>query len=174
MSQLPDGIDLPRHRDFQGRGAGQWIRRAFITLLFAFVVAALFDVFGQGTVSDSARAAAGSLTVSAPTSVRGGLMYQARIRIHASEAIGAPVLQFDRGWFDQTTVNTVQPEPVGTTSDDEHVKMRFPPLAPGRTLLVYLDLQANPTNVGSHDADVTLLDADRPIASVDRSQVDWP
>ena len=49
-----------------------------------------------------------------------------------------------------------------------------PPLAPGRTLVVYINLEANPTNVGSHDADVALLDGNRPIATIDRTQIDWP
>jgi hypothetical protein len=173
-SRLPDGIDLPRHRDFQGREVGQWLRRAFLTLLVVFVAAALLNVFGQRTVTDEASGAAASLTVTAPTDVRGGLMYQARFTIHANEAIGAPVLQLDRGWYEATTINTVEPEPAATTTDEDHVKLRFPPLAPGRTLVVYINLQANPTNVGSHHTDVTLLDADRPIATVERSQMDWP
>jgi hypothetical protein len=174
MAQLPDGIDLPRHRDLAGRNAGQWIRRIVLALLAVFVVAALLDVFGQRTITDEASGAGATLTVSAPTSVRGGLMYQARFTIQAEEAIGAPVLQLDRGWYEQTTINTVEPEPAATTTDLDHIKLRFPPLAPGRSLVVYINFQANPTNVGTHDADVTLLDADRPIATIDRTQIDWP
>jgi len=174
MSQLPDGIDLSRDRDLEGRELGQWLRRGFLLLLLAFVVAALFNVFGQAETTSEAEGAAATLSVSAPTAVRGGIYYQARFTIHAREAIGAPVLQLDRGWYEGTTVNTVEPEPAQTTTDENHIKLRFPPLAPGRTLVVYLDLQTNPTNVGSHDADVTLLDADRPIATIDRSEIAWP
>lgn len=174
MSQLPDGIDLPRHRDFVGRGIGQWLRRGFMALLFVFVVAALFDVFGQGSTTSEASGPAAALSLTAPKSVRGGLYYQARFRIHANEPIGAPVLQLDRGWYEETTVNTLEPEPAATTTDEDHIKLRFPPLAPGRTLIVYMNLQANPTNVGSHEADVTLLDGDRPIATIERTQMDWP
>jgi hypothetical protein len=174
MAELPDGIDLPRHRDLEGRELGQWLRRGFLTLLVIFILAALFDVFGQGSTTSEASGTAATLSLTAPTSVRGGLYYQARFRIHANEAIGAPVLQLDRGWYEQTTVNTLEPEPVATTSDEDHIKLRYPPLAPGRTLVVYLNLQANPTNIGSHDTDVTLLDANRPITTIDRTQIDWP
>lgn len=174
MSQLPDGIDLPRHRDFEGRGLGEWVSRAWLLLLLAFVVAALFNVFGQAETTSEADGAAATLTVEAPEAVRGGIYYQAHFTIEAREAIGAPVLQLDRGWYEGTTVNTVEPEPAATTTDEDHVKLRFPPLAPGRTQVVYINLQANPTNVGSHGADVTLLDADRPIATIDRTQIDWP
>ena len=112
--------------------------------------------------------------MTAPESVRGGLLYQARFSIHAFRALAAPVLVLDRGWYDQTTVNTLQPEPVGTTSDARHVKLRFSPLAAGRTELVYLDFQANPTNVGTHSAGVALYDGSRRLASIDRTQLDFP
>jgi hypothetical protein len=174
MSDLPDGIDLARHRDFQGRERGQWARRVFLVILLAFVVAALLNVFGSASTTSEASGPAATLTVTAPEAVRGGILYQARFTIHALRPIGAPVIVLDRGWFEQTTVNTLEPEAVATTSDKNHVKLRFPPLAPGRTLVVYLDLQANPTNVGSHEADVALYDADRPLAAVERTQIDFP
>jgi hypothetical protein len=112
--------------------------------------------------------------MTAPSRVRGGLLYQATFEIHAFKPIDAPVLVLDRGWYEDTTVNTVEPEAVGSTTDEDHVKLRFAPLAPGRTLVVYIDFQANPTNVGSHDADVALYDGARPIAVLDRTQVDFP
>jgi hypothetical protein len=174
MSDLPAGIDLGRHRDFEGRELGQWLRRGFLLVLTAFVIAALLNVFGQASTTSEARGAAATLTLTAPPSVRGGILYQARFEIDAHQAIGAPVLVLERGWYDQTTVNTVEPEPAGTTTDPDQVKFRFPPLAPGRTLVVYMNFQVNPTNVGSHDAGVALYDGSTPIASIDRTQVDFP
>jgi hypothetical protein len=35
----------------------------------------------------------------------------------------------------------------------------------GRTLVVYIEFQANPVIVGSHDAEVSLYDGGRPVAS---------
>lgn len=174
MSDLPQGIDLPRHRDFRGKQAGQWLRHGFLLLLTIFVLAALLNVFGARPQTEEAGAGAASLKVTAPERVRGGLLYQARLEIHATEAIGAPTLVFDKGWIEETTINTVQPEPAETTSDPKHLKMRFPPLTPGRTLAVYISLQANPNDVGTHNADVALYNADEEIASVDRTQVNFP
>ncbi|MGN6201678.1 MAG: hypothetical protein ACTHNY_04665 [Solirubrobacterales bacterium] len=174
MSDLPQGIDLPRHRDFEGKGAGQWLRHGFLLLLTIFVIAALFNAFGAKPQTQEASAAAASLKVTAPERVRGGLLYQARIEVHANEAIGAPTLVFDKGWIEETTINTVEPEPADTTSDGRHLKMRFPPLEPGRTLAVYIALQANPNDVGTHNADLSLYDADEEIASIDRTQVNFP
>jgi hypothetical protein len=174
MSDLPQGIDLPRHRDFEGKALGQWLRHGFLLLLTIFVVAALLNAFGAKPQTQEASAAAASLKITAPERVRGGLLYQARLQIHAKEAIGAPTLVFDKGWIEETTINTVQPEPAETTSDPKHLKLRYPPLTPGRTLNVYISLQANPNDVGTHDANVALYDADEEIASIDRTQVNFP
>jgi hypothetical protein len=175
VDDLPAEIDLDRHRDFQGRMTGQWLRRGFLTLLLLFLIAALANLFGQAAATDSASGAAGTLSVKAPSRVRGGITYQAEFVLHANEPLGAPTLVLDRGWVDQTTVNTVQPEPVGTTSDaDGNLKLRFPSMPPGRTLVVYVQFQANPINIGSHDAGVALYDGAKPIAQISRTQFDFP
>ncbi|MFL5899175.1 MAG: hypothetical protein ACJ76D_12090 [Solirubrobacterales bacterium] len=174
MADLPQGIDLPRHRDFEGRRTGQWLRHGFLVLLSAFVVAALLNAFGARTSTEEASATAASLKVTAPERVRGGLLYQARLEIEANEAIGAPTLVFDKGWIEETTVNTLEPEPAETTTDLGHLKVRYAPLPPGRTLTVYISLQANPNDVGTHNADVALYDADEEIVSIDRTQVNFP
>jgi hypothetical protein len=172
---LPAEIDLGRHRDFQGRAAGQWIRRGFLALLFVVLVAALANFFGQAAATDTASGAEGTLSVKAPSRVRGGLTYQGEFAIHAKEAMAAPTLVLDRGWVDQTTVNTVQPEPAGSTTDaDGTLKLRFPAMTAGRTLVVYIDFQVNPINVGTHDADVALYDGAKPVAQISRTQIDFP
>jgi hypothetical protein len=174
MSDLPDGIHLPRHRDFEGKQVAQWARHGFLLLLVAFAGAALLNAFGAKATSSEARSSVASLKVTAPERVRGGLLYQARFHIHAFEAIGAPTLVLEKGWVEETTINTLEPEPADTTSDSDSLKIRYPPLPPGQVLDVYLALQANPNNVGSHDAGVALYDADEPLLEIDRSQVNFP
>lgn len=174
MSDLPDGIDLPRHRDFEGKLPGQWLRHVYLVVLLAFVVAALLNVFGAVPTTSEATGAAATLKVTAPEHIRGGLLYQARIEIHARQPIGAPTLVLDRGWIEETTLNTLEPEPAETTTDEGHLKVRYPPLPPGRILTVYVNFQANPNDVGSHNQGVALYDADEEIASVDRTQVNFP
>jgi hypothetical protein len=174
MSDPPDGIDLSRHRDLKGKLPGQWLRHGFLLLLTAFVVAALLNVFGAHPETSEAVAPAATLKVIAPERVRGGLLYQARFEIHANEAIGAPTLVLDRGWIEETTINTLEPEPAETTTDLGHLKVRYPPMPAGRALTVYIALQANPNNVGTHDAGVALYDADERLASIDRTQVNFP
>jgi hypothetical protein len=174
VPDLPSGIDLARHRDFEGRNVGQWMRHGFLILLTAFLVAALLNVFGQSSSTSTASSPAATLTVTAPESLRGGLLYQAKFQIHAVQEIKAPVLVLDHGWFDETTINAVAPEPAGASSDAAHLKYRFDPLSAGRTLIVYVDLQTNPTNVGSRNADASLYDGDRRLVSIDRTQLNFP
>ncbi|HET8565666.1 MAG TPA: hypothetical protein VFL77_04240 [Solirubrobacterales bacterium] len=174
MSDLPQGIDLARHRDLEGKGPGQALRHVFLLLLVVFVAAALLNAFGARPSTSEASGAAGTLKVTAPERVRGGLLYQARIEVHALQPIGAPTLVFDKGWIEETTLNTLEPEPAETTSDAGHLKVRYPPLQPGRILHVYVALQTNPNNVGTHDQSIALYDADEEIASIDRTQVNFP
>jgi hypothetical protein len=174
MSDLPQGIDLSRHRDFEGKRLGQWLRHGFLLLLTVFVVAALLNAFGAHPQTSEAVAPAGTLKITAPERLRGGLLYQARLEIHASQPIGAPTVVFDRGWIEETTINTLQPEPAETTTDLGHLKIRYPPMPPGRTLTVYISLQANPNDVGTHHAGVALYDADERLAAVERTQVNFP
>ena len=172
---LPAEIDLGRHRDFEGRRGGQWLRRGFLTLLLLLIVAALANLFGQAAATDTASGAAGTLSAKVPSRVRGGLTYQGEFVLQASEDIGAPTLVLDRGLVDQTTLNTVQPEPAGSTTDaDGNLKLRFAPMPAGRTLVVYVEFQANPINIGSHDADFSFYDGDEEIASIPRTQIDFP
>lgn len=174
MSDLPDGIDLARHRDFEGKRIGQWARHAFLLLLAVFLLAALLNVFGARPTTSEARSSVAKLRVSAPERVRGGLLYQARFQIHAFQPIGAPTLVLEKGWVEETTINTLEPEPADTTSDAGSLKIRYPPMSPGQILDVYVALQADPNNVGSHDAGVSLYDADELLLSLDRSQFNFP
>lgn len=174
MADLPAGIDLSKHRDFEGRNPGQWLRHGFLILMTALLVAALLNVFGERPSTSTATSPVATLTMTAPQRLRGGLLYQAKFEIHARRDLKAPVLVLDQGWFDETTINAIEPEPAGATSDSQHVKYRFSPLSAGRTLTVYVGLQANPTNVGSHDAGVALDDGTHPLVSINRTQLNFP
>ena len=174
MADLPGGIDLGRHRDFEGRKLGQGLRHGFLILLTAFLVAALLNAFGEESATSTAGSPAASLTLTAPQRLRGGLLYQAKFEIHARRDLKAPVLVLDQGWFDETTINAIEPEPAGATSDGQHVEYRFSPLSAGRNLTVYVGLQANPTNIGSHDAGVALDDGTHPLVSINRTQLNFP
>lgn len=158
----------------EGRQLGQWVRRAVLILFAAIVVTALLNVFGQTPTTSTARSSAVSLTVTSPTRVRGGLLYQARFEIQAHQLIHNLNLVMNKGWFDQTSVNAIEPQPETESSDADQIKLGFGSLDQGRTLLVYVYFQVNPTNIGTHDTGVGIADGSQPLVSLSRSQFNFP
>src|ERR1051325_2709911 len=73
VPELPGSLEPERHRDLRGRSPAPWVRRVYVAILLAFVVLALFDVFGQRTsTATSVAPGRATLTVDAPKRVRGG------------------------------------------------------------------------------------------------------
>ena len=52
--------------------------------------------------------------------------------------------------------------------------MTFPALKAGRSLVVWIYFQVNPTNLGNRSQDVELDDGTRQLASIHRSVTVWP
>jgi hypothetical protein len=169
----PDCISLEAHRD-DDHLVERWVRWAFVATLLAIAIAALAGVFGQRPTTDDVVGRGATLTVQSPPALRGGLLFQGRFEIVAEQALRRPTLVLDEGWFDGLTLNTVQPEPTETRSENRGVAMEFGPLAAGRTLTAYLEFQVNPTTVGRRSQDVALRDGDRPIALLEKTVAIFP
>jgi hypothetical protein len=174
VEEGPPHLDLARHRDLEGRGLGIAVRWLALTVLAAFVVAALLNVFGQRQAKSRGESPAAAMTVSAPSKVRGGLLYQARIHVHARRAIKQPNLVLDEGWFQQTTVNSIEPQPSTESSKGGGVQLSYDAMRPGDTLVVWVYFQTNPTNIGRHHTDVALDDGAKPLIHVNRTQFNFP
>ncbi|MGH3042357.1 MAG: hypothetical protein ACRDNG_11590 [Gaiellaceae bacterium] len=71
-------------------------------------------------------------------------------------------------------VNTIEPAPREEASRDGDLALTFPPLRQGDRLVVYMQFQVNPTNVGRRSADVELYDGETLIAAVDRTITVFP
>src|SRR4051812_35579881 len=110
-ASAPDHIDLDRHRDWQGRPYERWLPNVGFGILCVIPLLALFGVFGQNpdvkTVANPNGAA--TMTLSAPTKIRSGLLFEARFDIHAKREIKDAVLVLDSGWLESLTVNTIEP-----------------------------------------------------------------
>ncbi len=150
------------------------MRWLFVLTVVSFAVAALANVFGQRPTTTEAAGTGAVLRVEAPPAVRGGLLFQARFELRAERALRAPTLALDAGWFDGLTLNTVEPEPTATTSEDGGVAFEFGRLAAGRTLTVYYEFQVNPTTVGRRSQDVVVRDGTRPVAELARTMTIFP
>jgi hypothetical protein len=112
--------------------------------------------------------------VQSPEDLRGGLIFQTRLTVHARTALKKPTLHMERGWFESMSVNSIVPNPAQMGSRDGNVSMTFPPLKAGHSLVVWIYFQVNPTNLGNRSQDVELDDGTRQLASVHRSVTVWP
>ena len=173
MAELPDHLDVGRNRDvsFRGELVARWV---VLGLLAALAIIALLGVLGQTARESRASAAAAELEISAPEHVRGGLFFQGRFTVDARAPLENATLVLDQGWLENMHINTIEPAPAEEASRDGDLALSFGPLAEGDRLVVYMQFQVNPTNVGRRSADVTLYDGDTEIVTIDRTLTVFP
>lgn len=169
MSSVPEGIRLDRDRDMQGRGWHLWVRRGLLGLLALFILAALLNVFGQQPTTYRASAPEATLEVSVPHAIRGGLLWQSRFTVTATEELKHATLVLGEGWLENNTVNTIEPAPLGEGSRNGSLTLDLGHIPKGQRHVLYMQFQTNPTNVGRHRADVQLEDGERLLLSLHRT-----
>lgn len=173
MADLPDQLDLGRHRDVSWRGEIVG-RRILLAVLTVLAVVALSNAFGQRPETSVAASESAVLEVSAPDDLRGGLFFQGRFTVRAIAAIGDPVLVFAPGWLENMHINTIEPAPTEEASRDGRLALSFSPLAAGDRLVLHMQFQVNPTNVGRRSADVELYDGETLLVAVERMVTVYP
>ena len=173
---VPDGIDVRRHRDWEGRVLERFVPKTLFLLVCALPVLALFNVFGQKpdvkTVANPTGMA--TMTVSAPSKIRSGLLFQARIDIHAKREIKDAVLVLEQGWLESLTLNTSEPAPANETSKNGSIALDLGGIPAGKVWRQYLEFQANPVNAGRQSQDVALYDGNVPLLHLNRDLMVWP
>ena len=174
VADAPDGIELGRYRDMQGRGLHIWVRRGLFGLLALFVLAGLFNAFGQRPSTALASSPEADLKLVAPTRVRGGLLWQARFTIHANRELKRATLVLSRGWLEGNTLNTIEPSPIGEASRNGSLALTLGHVPAGEQFVLYVQFQTNPTNPGRHSADVQLQDGEQLLLSVHRTLTIFP
>jgi hypothetical protein len=175
VADVPDTLVLKRHRDLQGvRGSAIWVRRTILLLIAAFSVLGLANVFGQRPDTTTVGASAATLELYAPAHLRGGLLFMARFHIVAHQELAHATLVLDPGWAEGITINTIEPAPVGEASRDGRISFDLGHIPAGKSHILFVDFQVNPTNVGRRSQDVDLLDGDRQILHIDRVVTIYP
>jgi hypothetical protein len=174
VADQPDGIVLARHRDLKGRGWHSWVRRGLVGVVALVALLALAGFVGQGTSTTRSETPAATLSVDAPSGVRGGLLYQARFTILAHQELKQATLVLNEKWIDGLTVNTIEPSPVSEASRDGKLAFDLGHLAAGARYVLYVDYQVNPTTTGSRTLKAELDDGEQPVASLTRSLRIWP
>jgi hypothetical protein len=169
--------------DVRGEGApdagrsiriGLWTRRAVLAVFAVFVVLALLDRFGQTPRAAVAAGPTATMRVSAPDGVRGGLLFQVRVDIRARRTVRYPRLVLDPGWTEGMQVSSFEPNPASEASRDGRLVLSYDQLNPGDVLVVWMQFQVDPTNVGHRPADIELDDRTTVLARVERSLTIFP
>ncbi len=163
------GLDAARHRNLEGREKQPWFRRTALALLTLLPVLALLNVFGQQPSTSSAQGTAAGLRVSAPETVRGGLLFQARFDIDAHRPIKKPVLHLAGGWLENLTLNTLEPSPTDEAWTRGGLELTFLPVPAGGRLTVFIQYQVNPTAFGRQSQSVALMDGKTMLGNVYRT-----
>jgi hypothetical protein len=176
MADVPDTLVLKRHRDLEGMyRSGVWIRRGILGLIALVAILGLLNVFGQRPTTVRHETAAATISLSAPTKVRGGDFMEARFHITAKRDVGKAMLELDPGWAEAMSINTIEPSPVGEASNDGRLSFDLGHIPAGRSFILFMQFQVNPTNVAWHrPQNVTLLDGGRLITTIHRTITVFP
>jgi hypothetical protein len=158
VADVPDRIDLRRDRDLVGRSRHPWVRRGLVVLVAVPVALALANVFGQHQSPVATRAGAATLTVNAPSAVRGGLLFTAAFTVRARDDLKKATLVLDPGWIDGMQVNSVNPQPVDEASREGRVVLDLGHVPAGQLVTYWIEFQVDPATVGRRRQNVGLDD----------------
>jgi hypothetical protein len=171
---VPDEIVLARDRDLQGRQKDVWVRRSLLTLAVLVPILALFNLFGQHPTTSKAAVRAATLSVYAPTTLRGGLLWEARIHITAHQGIKKAILVLSSSWAEGMSINTIEPSPTGEASDNGRLEFTLGHIPAHKSFILYMQFQVNPTNVGHRSRSTTLFDGSTKLAVVHQKVTIFP
>jgi hypothetical protein len=173
MPETPDFLTLKRNRDGAGR-TEMPIRRAIMALVALLSLAGVLNVFGQRPDTSTAAVSAASLKLYAPSRVRGGIYYESRFTIDARQDLKKATLVLDPGWVEGITINTIEPSPIAEASRNGKLVLELGHIPAGKTYLLFIQAQVNPTNLGHRSQDVALYDGNTFLTSIDREMTVYP
>ena len=127
---------------------------------------ALTNVFGQRPETTKQTAAAASISLYAPSAVRGGDLFEARFHITAHRELKNAILILGPGWLEGMSLNTVAPSPSTQTSTNGNLTLVLGDVPAGHAYLVFLQFQVLPTNVGHRAQTVDLNDGSTHLLSI--------
>jgi hypothetical protein len=158
---MPDGI-APRHFV---RSSG--LLRGFlpIFLLGALLLAALLGLFG-GTPDPqvSAEGKGARLNITAPRTLRSGMILELDIDVRARRPIAQPVVAISGSYLHQLSFNSIIPQASQAEFENGTLTLHYDALRPGDRLHVKMDGQVNPSLIGGNDGMISIRDGDAVLA----------
>jgi hypothetical protein len=174
VADLPDQLQAGRDRELKGRSSHVWVRRTLLLLVAVIPVAALFNLFGQRPSTSLASTPLATLKVYSPSRLRGGLLYTSRFTVTAHRELKKAQLILWGGWMEQLTFNAVVPQPVSQASANGRLTMELGHIPAGKSFILYISYQVNPTNIGHRSQDVQLDDGKTEIVKIHRTVTFFP
>jgi hypothetical protein len=153
----------------RGEQRGLRTRRVVMGVLTLVPLVALTGVLGQRASTTSAAGPKAAISVRAPRTVRGGLLFQSRVAIRVTGRIQHPRLVLDPGWLEGMQVNSTEPQAQDESSRGGRLVLAYSTLKPGDFVALWLQFQVNPTNVGHRSYALELDDDTQRVARVRRT-----
>jgi len=148
---------------------GLWARRVVMAALAAIPILGLAGVLGQEAHTSSVASEGVDVTLRAPATLRGGLLFQSRIVLTAHRHLEHPRLVLDRGWFEGMQVSSITPDPQSESVQGDRTTLTFDALDAGTTTTFWLQFQVDPTLVGRRPYGVEVQDGEVPLARLHRT-----
>lgn len=174
MAELPEGLTPERNRDLSGPLASPVYRHVLLCCIAVLPILALLNVFGQHSTTSAVHTPAVDVSVTAPSRLRSGLIFQVRVEVRAHRNIKQLEAVFDRGWWEAMSINSIVPEPSESSSEEGQVVLDYGKLEPNEKVVFWIYVQANPTNLGKRREDVEIRDNKTPLAHIHRDITIFP
>jgi hypothetical protein len=111
----------------------------------------------------------------APTALRGGDFMEARFHVTAKRDLKDARLLLDPGWAEGSSINTIEPSPIGEASDDGRLSFDLGHIPAGKAHILFMEFQINATNIAwRRPQNVELLDGTESLARIHRTITIFP
>lgn len=163
VSTEPEEVSLGRLK------RARFGRRLWFLAVCALLVAAALGLLGVQHDEKSASGGGYEVTVTYPSIIRPGLATNWSVEVRREGGFERVLtLAVDSAYFDAFDENSLDPDPLGATSDGERTIWTFEPPPEGDTFTVSFDARIEPgVQLERIPGTVTVLEDGRPVATVD-------
>lgn len=173
MAQDSDELELPgsTFTDFETQREGVrslWIRRGFLTLLLAALLAGLVGFLGVRTETSTHRESGWTLSLEHASVARAGLDVPWEVTVFREGGFDGPItLALTGEYLDIYETQAFHPEPSASRRDAQLLYLEFDPPPAGEEFVVAYDAYIQPASQVGAEGSVSVVDDGVPVATVD-------
>ena len=106
------------------------------------------------------------LSFEAPRRIRNGEIFEMRFRVNSHAQLNDVTIAITPSLMQDMTINTLSPGPEKESFGSGGVRWSYGPIEKGKTLVVKIDGQINPSLFGGTNGAVSLYDGDRRLGAL--------